>query len=107
MRQLIRVFFSSNYDGRICKEIKAILSETLLSGNQESKGLHSLSMREMEIIEKIKIGLSSKEIASETSLSVKTVEVHRYNILRKLKLRNAAELVNFMNRYGYAIQFHC
>lgn len=87
----------------ICKEIKTILSESLLTENPESGGLHSLTMREMEIIEKIKLGLSSKEIASETSLSVKTVEVHRYNILRKLKLRNAAELVNFINQHSNVV----
>ena len=87
----------------ICQEIKTILSESLLGGNAESNGLHSLSLREMEIIEKVKLGLSSKEIASETSLAVKTVEVHRYNILKKLKLKNAAELVNFMNQNSYAI----
>jgi len=100
MRALLEV-----HDGRkyICKEIKTILSEALLTADPEPGGLHSLTMREMEIIEKIKLGLSSKEIASETSLSVKTVEVHRYHILRKLKLRNAAELVNFMNQHSYAI----
>ena len=47
----------------------------------------------------IKKGHSSKEIAKEAFISVKTVEVHRYNILKKLKLRNSAELVNFMNHH--------
>jgi len=31
------------------------------------------------------------------NISVKTVEVHRYNILKKLNLKNAAALVNFIN----------
>jgi hypothetical protein len=46
----------------------------------------------------VREGLSSKEIAKATSISVKTVEVHRYNILRKLNLRNAAALVDYINK---------
>jgi len=32
-------------------------------------------------------------------LAVKTVEIHRYKILKKLKLNNTAELVDFFNRH--------
>jgi DNA-binding NarL/FixJ family response regulator len=56
-----------------------------------------LSERELEIIQLIKEGLSSKQIAAQLCLSFKTVEVHRYNILKKLNLRNSAALVNFVN----------
>jgi two-component system invasion response regulator UvrY len=45
----------------------------------------------------IKKGASSKEIAETLDISVKTVEVHRYNILKKLNLKNAVALVNFIN----------
>lgn len=87
----------------ICEEIKNILSQQMLSDDEQKPGIHSLSMREMEIIEMIKKGLSSKEIASEAYISVKTVEAHRYNILKKLNLRNAAELINFVNHHSYAL----
>lgn len=80
----------------ICKEVKDILAGNIL--NEENKGnVNTLSVREMEIIDMVRKGFSSKEIAAEKSISVKTVEVHRYNILRKLNLRNAAELVNYFN----------
>lgn len=81
----------------ICDEIKNILSEQVISGDEPQSGLNSLSQREIEIISYIKKGNSSKEIADLLSISVKTVEVHRYNILKKLNLKNAAALVNFIN----------
>lgn len=81
----------------ICEEIKNILSEQVISGDVPQTGLNSLSQREIEIITYIKKGNSSKEIADALNISVKTVEVHRYNILKKLNLKNAAALVNFIN----------
>lgn len=81
----------------ICDEIKNILSEQVISGDDTQAGLNSLSQREIEIISYIKNGHSSKEIADKLSISVKTVEVHRYNILKKLNLKNAAALVNFIH----------
>jgi DNA-binding NarL/FixJ family response regulator len=86
-------------DGKkyICDEIKNILSEQVISGEDQQSGLNSLSQREIEIISFIKKGNSSKEIADTLNISVKTVEVHRYNILKKLNLKNAAALVNFIN----------
>lgn len=81
----------------ICEEIKNILSEQVISGDEPQSGLNSLSQREIEIITLIKNGHSSKEIAESLNISVKTVEVHRYNILKKLNLKNAASLVNFIN----------
>ena len=81
----------------ICEEIKNILSEQVISGEEPQTGLNSLSQREIEIITLIKNGHSSKEIAESLNISVKTVEVHRYNILKKLNLKNAASLVNFIN----------
>jgi len=87
------------YDGKkyICEEIKNILSEQVISGEDQLSGLNALSQREIEIISFIRKGFSSKEIADALNISVKTVEVHRYNILKKLNLKNAAALVNFVN----------
>jgi DNA-binding NarL/FixJ family response regulator len=81
----------------ICEEIKNILSEQVIGGDEPQNGLNALSQREIEIINFIKKGFSSKEIAESLEISVKTVEVHRYNILKKLNLKNAAALVNYIN----------
>lgn len=54
-----------------------------------------LSDRELEVIQLIGRGLSTREIASSLNLSVKTIESHRAHIKEKLNLRNATELVQF------------
>ena len=72
----------------ICEEVKAILAEQEMDENSDE--LNNLSRREIDIIKLIKEGLSSKEIALQLDISLKTVEVHRYNILKKLKLKNTA-----------------
>ena len=81
----------------ICDEIKNILSEQVINGEDQQAGLNALSQREIEIINFIKKGFSSKEIAESLDISVKTVEVHRYNVLKKLNLKNSAALVNYIN----------
>lgn len=89
------------YKGRkyVCAEIKNILSSQLMDGAENGATIDTLSLREIEVIRYIKKGDSSKEIAQALFVSVKTVEVHRYNILKKLKLKNAAALVNFINSH--------
>jgi DNA-binding NarL/FixJ family response regulator len=82
----------------ISEEIKNILSDLLLKNENNKSGINSLSGRELEIIGHIKKGSSSKEIASALNISVKTIEVHRYNILKKLNLKNTASLVDFINK---------
>ncbi len=83
----------------ICEEIKNILSDSLFDDESANHGINSLSQREIEIISQIKKGDSSKEIAAHLNLSIKTVEVHRYNILKKLNLKNTAALVNFVSNH--------
>ena len=87
----------------ICQEVKNILSDQLLNGDQVNPDINSLSDREMQIVRALKEGLSSKEIASELSISLKTVEVHRHNILKKLKLKNTVSLINFINSQAFDI----
>ena len=82
--------------------MKLILSDQALFDN-DKQGLNSLSEREIEIVQLIKNGLSSKEISIKLDISLKTVEVHRHNILKKLKLKNSASLVNLVNTEGFGI----
>ena len=81
----------------ICDEIKNNLSEQIINGDEQPNGINTLTQREIEVITCVKNGNSSKEIAKTLQIAVKTVEVHRYNILKKLHLKNSSALVNFVN----------
>ncbi len=84
----------------ICSEIKNVLAQQELEEDSESSLVSSLSKREIEIVQYVKKGFSSREIALQLDIGMKTVEVHRYNILRKLHLKNSASLINFFNTNG-------
>ena len=94
LRAIMEVYHGRKFIG---EEIKQVLSDELITGKENK--LHLLSPRERQIIALVKIGASSREIASLMTISIKTVEVHRYNILKKLGLKNAAALVNFINQH--------
>jgi two-component system invasion response regulator UvrY len=93
----------SNNHVYVCQEVKNILSEQMLNGDQTNPDINNLSDREMQIVRALKEGLSSKEIAGELNISLKTVEVHRHNVLKKLKLKNTVSLINFINSQAFDI----
>ena len=80
----------------VCEEIKELFSESV-EDPAALTAVNSLTEREMDVINLIRQGSSSKDISAKLEISVKTVEVHRHNILKKLKLKNAASLIHFMN----------
>jgi DNA-binding NarL/FixJ family response regulator len=84
----------------VCEEVKNILSHQELEDEKAGPDMNTLSRREIEVVQLIRDGLSSKEIALRLDITLKTVEVHRYNILKKLGLKNTAALVNFINSHG-------
>jgi len=55
----------------------------------------TLTKREREILKMLAEGQSVKEIASAFDLSVKTVEAHKFNLMRKLDIHNKAQLVQY------------
>lgn len=62
--------------------------------------LESLSPREREIVALVGSGMTNKEMAAKLELSVKTVESHRSNISKKLKIYDIASLTLFSVRTG-------
>lgn len=83
----------------ICQEIKDTLSEQIISSDNGTESLRSLTARELQVIARIARGATSREISEELGVALKTIEVHRYNILQKLKLKNTASLINFVNQH--------
>jgi len=54
-----------------------------------------LSTREREVLKLLAEGLSVKEIASRLGISVKTVDVHKYNLMKKIDVHDRAELIKY------------
>lgn len=65
------------------------------SGATAEDPLSRLSNREMQVLAKVGRGLSSRAIAADLTLSVKTVESHRQSIKRKLNLATNAQLLQY------------
>jgi DNA-binding NarL/FixJ family response regulator len=55
----------------------------------------TLTTREKEVLKLLAEGNSVKEIAGSLNLSVKTVEAHKFNLMRKLDIHNKAQLVQY------------
>ena len=64
-------------------------------GQSYDRRLRALSRREITVLRLIAMGKSSKQIASEIGVSVRTVDFHRANLIRKTGLRSVAELVRY------------
>ena len=77
--------------GKMSEKILEIFSKHR-SDSHDSPSAH-LSDREFEVFQLIGGGKGTREVAEKLHLSVKTVEVHRANIKKKLKLKSATELV--------------
>lgn len=59
-----------------------------------------LTNRELSVLQLMKQGLLSKEIANSLNVSINTINTHRQNILLKLKANNSIEAVNVAQRLG-------
>ncbi|MEK7678024.1 MAG: response regulator transcription factor [Verrucomicrobiota bacterium] len=68
---------------------------------QTDRPLHeALSDRELEIARWLALGKTGTEIAAELSLSVNTVANHRARILKKMQMKNNAELIRYAIEHG-------
>ncbi len=74
----------------------------LREGENELDRFRILSGKEKKILGLITNGLSNSAIAQELTISIKTVETHRANIMKKLEIHNLVDLVKFSMRNGMA-----
>jgi two-component system response regulator NreC len=77
---------------------KVVAFRSQLQGSHGQARSSTLTPREREVLKMIAEGNSVKEIASLLGLSIKTVEAHKFNLMRKLKIHNKAQLVTYAIR---------
>lgn len=79
-------------NGYLCPVTASMVRESHLGGSANAKRKGRLSNREREVLQAVAEGLSTKQIAEILDVSVKTIEAHRANLMKKLDARSAVEL---------------
>ena len=87
-------YMSQKIAGTVMKEYATILEAS------DSSPASLLSAREREVLQLIAEGMKTKDIADRIHVSVKTVETHRQQIMRKLNVTSIAELTKIALREG-------
>jgi two-component system nitrate/nitrite response regulator NarL len=82
------------------QDVARVALNQVVRGSGESTPLSRLTNREREVLVQIAEGLSNKEIASQLSIGVRTVETHRERIMRKLDIHTVAGLTRFAISQG-------
>jgi DNA-binding NarL/FixJ family response regulator len=78
-----------------------IVDQFVRTPSKTEPGVFSrLTDREREVLQLMAEGKSSKEIASQLNLSIKTIETHRMKIMEKLNIHTVAELTKYAIREG-------
>jgi DNA-binding NarL/FixJ family response regulator len=79
--------------------VTRIMLNQLAKTSQPGPSPGDLTPRERDILKLLALGRSNKEVATALQISVKTVDVHRANIMRKLKLPTYSDLIQFAIRH--------
>lgn len=85
----------------VSAEVAQQLALGAMPGHQAAPH-EALSAREFEVFRQLVEGISVTEIAQRLNLSVKTVSTHKSNLMHKLDLHNASELVRYAIKHGLA-----
>ena len=75
--------------------LKKVVAGYVKNSKRPQTSYDRLSGREREILKLLAEGLTVKEIASRLNLSIKTVDVHKYNLMRKIDVHDRAELIRY------------
>ena len=71
--------------------------------NEEVTTFTGLTRREKQILSMVVEGHTSKVMAAKLNLSPRTIDHHRSNLLKKFKMKNSVDLVNYAVRNGYVV----
>jgi len=89
-----KTYLSPEIASLLVKDYRSQVQQTTTSKSE------TLSPREREVLQLLAEGNSTKNIAEKLFLSVKTIEAHRAQIMRKLDIHNVAELTKYAIREG-------
>ena len=89
-----KTYLSPSIAGLVVEEL---MQRTSAPG---SPSLGGLTPRERQVLKLLADGMRPREIAQDLSISVKTVEVHKQNLINKLEIHTASELTRFAIREG-------
>jgi DNA-binding NarL/FixJ family response regulator len=79
----------------------SLASDVLRHGSEEARDdAHHLTPRQREILQLVAEGCSAKEIAARLSISPRTVEFHKYQMMEMHGLHSSAELIHFAIKHG-------
>jgi two-component system, NarL family, invasion response regulator UvrY len=92
LKAIRKIFEGSRY---LTDEAAEALALRVARGSGEQSPLDSLSMRELQVLRRLAMGHTNREIAGAYSISIKTVDTYRSRLLKKLNLRNNAEMSRF------------
>ena len=81
-------------------EAAEALARRVAKGTRGRSPLDTLSMRELQVLRRLALGNTNREIARAYHISIKTVDTYRSRILKKLDLRNNADLSRFAIQNG-------
>lgn len=94
--QLVKAIRKVHAGGRYLTDDAAeALALSVARGMHGRSPLDSLSMRELQVLRRLALGHTNREIAKAYNISIKTVDTYRSRLLKKLNLRNNAELSRF------------
>lgn len=72
---------------------KLVVREQKANSSIRINEAQSLTTRQKEILRLVAQGYTNREIGERLDISVRTVEVHRFNLMRRLRVRNVAQLL--------------
>lgn len=84
----------------LSNEAAELLALRVARGGEGSSPIDSLSNREIQVLRRLAMGQTNREIAEIYDISVKTVDTYRFRLLKKLNLRNNAEVSRFAIQNG-------
>lgn len=95
------VYKVANGNQYFTDDVKEKMMQTLLNGQPKNEGsqdgvlISSLTKREVEVLKLVAQQYSTREIAEELIISESTVETHRKNLMKKVKVKNSVGLAIF------------